>query len=387
VIPDQVNPRDIEPILIDDDVALAELVERWMKVDWLSVDTESDAFFAYREQLCLIQIADGHGIYLVDALAVSLDRLRAVFARQDLETILHAGENDVRLLKSSGKIEIAKLFDTQAATLALGGGQVGLAGLVQDYFGVTLSKKEQRSDWSRRPLSDSQRRYAALDVAYLAGLRDRLALKLKQESKLDAALLLFERLRGSLPAVRKMDLEGFYRVKGYQSLGARERAIFKALFQARERRGDKINRPVFMILGNEGLFQIADLKPRTPSDLEAVRGLSKVSKERFAKEILQAVEQGLKDPSPPPARRVRQKSEGKLRTLDQDLLDALLAWRKQEASLREVEPQVIATARILQAIATEAPRRMEDFERVAELGPRWLRQWGEEVLEIVAKSA
>ena len=60
------------------------------------------------------------------------------------------------------------LFDTQVAAAFCGHGfQIGYQGLVQEVLGVELDKGETRSAWLKRPLTSSQVKYAAMDVACL----------------------------------------------------------------------------------------------------------------------------------------------------------------------------------------------------------------------------
>ena len=374
----------VEPRFIDDDREVASLVARWQSGTVLGVDTESDSFYAYQEKLCLLQIADSEGIYLIDPLAIDLEGLKVPFEDPTIEIIMHAGENDVRLLRSTAGISLAGLFDTQGATMILGGGQVGLAGLVEENFDVKLSKKEQRSDWSRRPLKSSQLRYAAADVEHLAGLRERLGAQLESAGRWKDAHRLFERIMQARPQNKVFDPTGFFRIKGYGALDDQGRAIVRALFLAREARAEKINRPPFMVLGNDSIVQIARARPEVRADLDGVGGLPRTSRQRFEKGIFDAVHQGLRDPDPPPARRPRpprRPDNG-----DSAVLEALLGWRQQKAAALEVQVQVVATARDLELIAENRPDSLGSLEALPGIGPRWVEEWGPEVLEIVEKT-
>lgn len=63
-------------------------------------------------------------------------------------------------LSSLGPLRLQRLIDLQH----LDGGGDGLRALVRKTLGRRLDKAEQRSDWSRRPLLESQLQYAALDA-------------------------------------------------------------------------------------------------------------------------------------------------------------------------------------------------------------------------------
>jgi hypothetical protein len=79
-----------------------------------------------------------------------------------------------------GKLGIAieNVCDTRALSRKrygpLAGGHSLLAAVRRE-LDVTIDKRCQTSDWTPRPLSSDQERYAALDVELLLGLRDALA--------------------------------------------------------------------------------------------------------------------------------------------------------------------------------------------------------------------
>lgn len=372
-----------EPRLIQEPSTLERLAARWGPGTRLGVDTESDAFYAYQERLCLVQIADTEGIYLVDPLATPLDALRRPFEDPEVEIVLHAGENDVRLLRSDAGIDLRGVFDTQAAALLVGLGQVGLATLAEQTLGVSLSKREQRSDWRRRPLRAAQLDYAAADVRHLLALRDHLSEALTEQGRWEEARRLFEQVARTRPVEKAFDPQGFYRIKGYGGLDPAGRAIVRELYLAREARARRINRPPFMVLGNEALLRVARERPRTPAALRKVKGIPARSRDRFGQAILAAVRRGLEASDPPPPRRPR--GAPRRRQASDRILDALRRWRQERAAESGIPVQAIATARDLELIAESRPATVDALAALPGLGPRWVERWGEEVLAIVEK--
>ena len=80
---------------------------------------------------------------------------------------------------------MVNIFDTQLANSFLNGNySIGYQGLVNQKLGIDLDKNETRSNWIRRPLSDSQLKYAALDVEYLIHLYEDQKLELIKSNKL-----------------------------------------------------------------------------------------------------------------------------------------------------------------------------------------------------------
>ena len=145
------------------------------------IDTEFD-FAGPVKKLCLVQVWTGKGdVYLVDAVALTaLEPLGAAIARPDAEWVLHAGDQDVALLREALKLESTpRLYDTQVAW-GLQGPEypVSLAYLLYRILGIRNAKNEQAGPWAVRPLTPEQLDYAAGDVAHLAELRDWLAKRL-----------------------------------------------------------------------------------------------------------------------------------------------------------------------------------------------------------------
>src|SRR5439155_1996150 len=107
----------------------------------------------------------------------------SVFATPSVVTVLHAGDNDLVQLKRRG-FGFAALFDTSIAARFLGAKALGLDVLLGTYLGVELPPSRHRDDWSRRPLSEAQRRYAEADVLHLLALRLRLTAELVRVARL-----------------------------------------------------------------------------------------------------------------------------------------------------------------------------------------------------------
>ena len=139
------------PILVEDDQGMARLMEDMEGRPDIAVDTEADAFFSYRQVVCLIQITVGDNDYIVDPQAdMDVSPLGRMFADPKRVKIFHDSEYDVLILRRAFRFDFAALFDTRVAAAVLGIQSPGLASVLESRFGVKLDKSMQRSDWSTR---------------------------------------------------------------------------------------------------------------------------------------------------------------------------------------------------------------------------------------------
>ncbi len=152
----------------------------------VGVDTEFRRTTKDNMRLALLQINDGEEIYLVDAIVIEDPKEHCSFLySQSVVKIFHSCKEDLEAVYSWTKEIMVNIFDTQLANSFLDGSySIGYQGLVNKKLGIDLDKNETRSNWIRRPLSDSQLKYAALDVEYLINLYEDQKLELLQSNKL-----------------------------------------------------------------------------------------------------------------------------------------------------------------------------------------------------------
>jgi ribonuclease D len=142
----------------------------------IALDSESDSLHHHREKVCLIQVADAQGhAWLVDTLArPDLAPLGGIVSDPSVVKVLHGADYDVVTMKRDFGFTFAGIFDTMIAARFLGMPAIGLQALARAELGVELSKDSQRDDWSVRPLTPRQERYALADVQHLLVLHERL---------------------------------------------------------------------------------------------------------------------------------------------------------------------------------------------------------------------
>jgi ribonuclease D len=261
------------PTLVADAAALAELVARLRDEPVIAFDTESNSFHVYRERVCLLQVSTRTGDWVVDPLAVDPSPLGAVLC-DGRETVLHGADYDVRCLHREWGWRLPRLFDTMAAARRLGRAGLGLSALVEQQFGVRLSKSFQRADWGRRPLTGEQLTYAALDTHYLLPIYDVLAEELASRGAADEARREFERIAAAEFRERVFDPEGWRRLKGARELDPEGKRILRALWLSREERARADDRPPFKVLAEQAMLELARRRPASEAELARVPGVT-----------------------------------------------------------------------------------------------------------------
>lgn len=345
----------------------------------IAVDTESNAFHAYRPRVCLIQIADRDHEWVVDPHAfATLAPLASLFTNPATLKVLHAAEGDIRVLRRDLGFGVAPVFDTMIAARILAYRRVGLADLLSEHFGLTLDKRFQRHDWGQRPIPAPALRYAAADVRHLPALYDVLHAQLVEVNALEEAAEEFERITRATPEAREFDPESFWRIKGARELPPASRAILRELHLFRDGRARAQDRPPVKVLSDEALLAISTAKP---SDVAGLRraGLSPLQVDRYGNGLLAAVRRGLTAPPPHPPRPTGPPPDPRVIAR----YDALRQWRKDRAAMRGVEPDVIVPNSALRALSHAPVHTEEDVARVAELGPWRRKHYAAEILRVL----
>ena len=282
------SPPRLEPVLVADARALDELLAALAAEPAVALDTESNSFHVYRERVCLIQLSTRGGDFVVDPFAVDVRPLGPVLASAEA-VVLHGADYDVRCLKREYGFALPSLFDTMAAARRLGRAGLGLSALVEEHFGVALSKDFQRSDWGRRPLAAEQVRYAALDTHFLLALFDLLAGELRERGLWEAAKVEFARIAAVEPRPRLFDPEGWRRLKGARDLDAAGRAVLRALWILREERAGALDRPPFKVMPEQAMLEVARRRPKAEQDLLRIPGVTSVVLRRMGDALLAAL--------------------------------------------------------------------------------------------------
>jgi len=354
----------------------------------VAIDTEADSFYHYFDKTCLVQIATRQQTYLVDPLALGgpaeLAPLAPVLASPEIRKVFHAAEYDIYVLKRDCRFSFANLFDTMVSAQLLGYPSIGLAALAERHFGLSLPKDEQRSDWSVRPLRDSQLTYAAADVAYLIPLAERLERELKKAKRLSWAEEEFESLTRRAWPEREFDALGYLRIKGAKGLDPGSLSVLRELYLVRDKRAREIDRPPFKVLSNRALLEIAQQKPLSEKRLSGIKGVTELIIRRFGREILEAVKRGAKlthGPIPKRANKLNGSSNSR-RRMDRGTerrFGVLKRWRARRAKELCLDPGVLCPNSALEAIAWRNPADPRELADFPEVKGWFAKSFGEEV--------
>ncbi len=367
---------------------LEALARELLKEEVIAVDTEADSFYHYFDKTCLVQIATRKSSYLIDPLALGgpaeLAPLGPIFESTKVRKVFHAAEYDIFVLKRDCGFTFSNLFDTMVSAQLLGYPAIGLAAIIEHHFGISVPKDEQRSDWSRRPLTDKQLKYAAGDVLYLIRLAQKLEKALEQAGRLSWAQEEFQALTRRQWPEKQFDTHGHLRIKGARKLDSRTAEILRELYLMRDARAREVDRPTFKVLGNRTLLELAETKPKRLADLSNVKGVTELIVRRMGKDILEAIKQGrsaARSPAP------KQVSNGRKRVdrKTERLVNRLKRWRATRAQELKLDPGVLCPNSSLETIAWTNPAKPEDLEGVEGLKGWFVHEFGPEVISIVQK--
>ena len=274
-----------------------ELARRAQETGRLGIDTEFMGEGRYRSLLCLVQVAVDNGdgtsrVEVLDPLEGGLDPspLAEVLADPEIEIVMHAGRQDVALLRRVWETEVTNVFDTQLAAGFAGlRAQLGYEALLGEVLGVRLRKSASFTRWDARPLSPEQVEYAREDVLHLLQLAGALQDRLDELGRLAWAR---EECRALEEAsdVREVD-NVFDRLPRVNSLDPAQRAVARALVEWRERTARESDRPVQTVLADAGLVEIAKRRPRSLERLRQIRGVNEATMHRRGKQVIEVVEE------------------------------------------------------------------------------------------------
>lgn len=308
----------------------------------VGLDLEADSLYRYAERICLVQVCYDDEVKLIDPLAgESLDPL--VEWLSSARIWMHGADYDMTLMLAEWKMVPPMLYDTQIAAQLLGHQRFGYASLVEQYFGVELSKSSQKADWGKRPLSSKMLEYACNDVRYLLPLANEVEARLRELGRYEWFL---ESCEAAQARVKKREGEEkeSWRVSGSGRLQPVGLSFLRAVWNWRDGEAASWNRPSFMVATNKQLIMWA-------TDLAEGRKINLPSKLRpdRCQRLRAAIAEAEEIPEsewPVRPKRIRQRFDA---TFEQRLKEVMEARNKIAVNLG-IDPSVIASRGVIEQV-------------------------------------
>lgn len=351
------------PILVETPTQLGEAEQSWNGNKVLGIDTEFVRERTYRAELGLVQVSDGETAWLVDPVKLeSLDTLQQLLSNPAITKVLHSGSEDLEVLLNAVGSLPDPLVDTQVACAMLGQPlQMGYHTTVQWLFDIEVDKEQTRSNWCKRPLTERQLHYAAMDVVLLPEMYA--ILKARLEEKGRWTWLQEEAARAQDNARRIAEPEQAYmRVSGAGRLDEEELRILRSLAAWRETTANEKNLARGFVISDAGLMELARAKPVSAQEARRLEGIHPKALDRYARTLIPLIESAADDHSP-------LANLDSLNGVQRKQLSAMRDLVQQKASELEVEPALLASRRelerLIQAVSEggEIPERYTGWRK------------------------
>ena len=335
--------------------ALAAFCATAASAPYVTVDTEFLRERTYYAKLCLVQLAvpgtGDDGAVLVDPLAegLSLAPLYDLFRNEAVVKVFHAARQDLEIFCVGADVLPVPLFDTQVAAMVCGfGEQAGYETLVRKIARAEIDKSSRFTDWSRRPLSPAQMKYALADVTHLRVVYEHLAAELEKSGR--ARWVAEEMAVLNDPATYRVEPdEAWQRIKT-RTTAPRFLAIVRELARFREAYAQERDVPRARVFKDDALIELASTKPANEQELGRSRLLLREARKgEIAEGILAAIKtaQALPNDALPRPDKGRKSLQ-----VNPALADLLRVMLKAKSEAEGVAQKLIATSAELDAIAS-----------------------------------
>jgi ribonuclease D len=387
--------EDTPLVMVEDEDALDHMLDTLSTAKVIGIDTESDSSYAYQEKVCLIQVSNHDTDFIIDPLAFDdLSALGDILADRSVVKVLHGADYDIVCLKRDYGFEIRGLFDTLIAAQLLGMERIGLADLIERFFGIELDKKYQRHNWALRPLQKAHLDYARGDTHWMAALRELVSWQLEDVGRMrhmrEECRILEEREWGG----RVPDPHAFLSMKKADTLDDDGLRVLRHVFAYREAQAKKMNRPVYKVIPNDVLLQLSRKRPSSRGAFDDMLRSKRAMLRRHGKGLWEALQAGLEDDEPLPRKKKTRKAprkgpKSKLRGRHADrVFAALKEWRTELLDARDdLTPFNVASNSILKSIASVRPVDLEEMAAIPDVRQWQVDDWGEEILELLDREA
>jgi ribonuclease D len=352
--------RDAQRYMIIDSISkLRELTSELAEQRIIGVDLESDSMYHFKEKVCLIQIASTQATAIIDPLQIkNLSLLEPLFRRADIQKVFHGADYDVRSLYRDFRIAVNNLFDTELACRFLGFKESGLNAVLKKKYNIQLDKKNQRKDWSKRPLLIQTGRLSWVqeECNYLSGVRP---------APVDSEPL-------------------FLGFKGAGKLGPKGLAVLEELLQLRRKIARQQDRPLFRIIGNKSILMLAEARPLSRRKLPETGALGSKQVDRYGKDVIAAVKKALHRPAKDLPKYPR-KTAPMVPAIVAKRVKELRNWRDLLAKKLQIDPAIICTRAQISALAVQRPQNVDSLTKNNDLKTWQIAEFGKDIVDILKK--
>lgn len=349
--------------LIDNDEKLKEFCAALEKQPFITVDSEFIREHCYYPKLCLLQVAYDGDAAIIDPLAnLDLSPFFDILQNPDIVKVFHSGRQDIEIFYNLTGKTPKNVFDTQIAAMVCGFTEnIGYGNLVHDIMHIDLDKSQRLTDWSLRPLDESQLQYAICDVTYLVDCYKFLQNYMQKNNRLDwikeeTAWLCDENGYCIKPE------EAWLRIK-HNAHSPQFLAALKYLAAWREKRAQKFNTPRSGILKDDVLLNIASTFPKSLNELKLVRNLkSEIVNGRLGAEIIDVLKEASQNPMPSEVCRADRKQHHGVPNHEQSLMEVLKLLLKIKSQEAGVIAKLIADDEDLRYIILNQPENTKTMQ-------------------------
>ncbi len=337
---------------------------------WCTVDTEADSMHSYETKLCLIQFGIDRSLAIIDPLAIDAVGMRPLIEFLDKVDVvwMHGADYDMSMFRRTYNWIPANVWDTQTAARLLGVQAFGLANLLEQAYGIKLSKQSQKADWSRRPLTEKMQTYAYNDVRYLLPLAQSFVDQLKSVGRFDWFVESCDAARIQAAEREEKSEEDLWRVNGWGNLSRAGLAYLRELWNWRDDECRRLDRPAFKLISNQELINLAE-KLENGERIVPPRFL----RPQIAKRLLNVISEARNIPESEYPKKFRRTGGIRLQ-IDEELLGSLKRRRDTVAERLGIDPTLIAPRVVLERLASS---NFSDEERRG-----MLLKWQRDLMEM-----
>ncbi len=319
---------------IDSQKTLEDFVEKSKTAKVLAIDTEFLREKTYYPNLCLVQLAADDKVAIIDPFEVdSLEPLKTLLLDESIMKVFHAAGQDLEIIYNELGVLPTPIFDVQIAASLLGQSyQAGLASILSSFLNVNIKKSDSFTDWTHRPLSDSQIKYAKEDVIFLPQLYAKMREILEEKGRLTWLDDEFAKLTD--PNTYLVDpYERYNHLKRGNQLSRKQMAAARAVTAWREVEAQRRNIPRKRVLTDEQIVEACRREAKSVDDLFMVRGVKKSITVKEARHIASLMKEAMSgDESTWPKPECHPQTEENVDSV-LDLMQALLRIKSRECGI------------------------------------------------------